>query len=67
MKRTTREYRNLMMAATAMKIAAAEDEGPYRVSKWTDEEVTNALNEGYVAGLKESLRMLEVSEFLLED
>ena len=67
MKRTTREYRNLMMAATTVKIAMAEDEGPYQVSKWTDEEVTNALNEGYIAGLKESLRMLEVSEFLLED
>ena len=64
--KTAEEYRAIIKAVFAMKLAGAEDEGPYTLNKWVSEEETAALNEGYVAGLRESLRVIEDSIFLLE-
>lgn len=65
--KTAEEYRAIIKAVFAMKLAGAEDEGPYTSNKWVSEEETAALNEGYVAGLRESFRVIEDSIFLLED
>lgn len=64
--KNAKEYRQLLQAVMAMKVAMNEKEGPYHVSKWTDEEVVAALNEGYVAGLKEAARVIRESDFLTE-
>lgn len=65
--KTAKEYKAIIEAVFAMKLVEAEDEGPYTSNKWVSEEEAIALNEGYVAGLRESLRVIENSIFLLED
>jgi len=66
MKRTAEEYRKILKAVLTVKIAITEDAGVYRTNKWSDEAMVTALNEGYIAGLKECLRVIEESDFLTE-
>ena len=51
---TAEEYRNLMISVMKMAICEAENER-YDI---------DAFQAGYIAGLKEAQRKLEVSEFL---
>ncbi len=67
MKRTAEEYRKILKAVLTVKIAITEDVGIYKTNKWDNKITTNALNEGYIAGLKECLRVIEESNFLTED
>lgn len=66
MKRTAEEYKNVMENVMTMKIATAMAEPVYHVSKWMDENTTEAMNEAYVAGLREALRTIKASGFLIE-
>ncbi len=66
MKRTAEEYKNVMESVMAMKIATAASEPVYHASRWTDESTAEAMNEAYIAGLREALRTIKASGFLVE-
>lgn len=60
---TAEEYRNLMIGVMNMAIHEEEAER-YDTNKGTRPGTTLAYQDGYIAGLKEAKRKLEVSEFL---
>ena len=59
---TAEEYRNLMISVITMAIHEAEQDAE-RERHWGD-DLNNYYNNGYIAGLEEAKRKLEVSEFL---
>ena len=59
---TAEEYRNIMISVINMAIHEAEQDAE-RERHWGD-DLNNYYNNGYIAGLKEAQRKLEVSEFL---
>lgn len=59
---TAEEYRNLMIGIMKMAIHDAEEE--WEKGKILGDEMHDTYNFGFVAGLKEAQRKLEVSEFL---
>ena len=60
---TAEEYRKLMISVITMAIHEEETER-YDTSKGTRPGTTRAHQDGYIAGLEEAKRKLEVSEFL---
>lgn len=64
--RTAEEYKNVMESVMAMKIATVASEPIYHASRWTDEDTAQAMNEAYIAGLREALRTLKASDFLIK-
>lgn len=60
---TAEEYRNLMIGVMNMAIREEESER-YDTSKGTRPGTTLAYQDGFIAGLREAKRKLEVSEFL---
>ena len=59
---TAEEYRNLMISVITMAIHDAEEE--WEKGKIWGDEMHDTYNFGFIAGLKEAQRKLEVSEFL---
>ena len=59
---TAEEYRNLMIGVMKMAIYEAEEE--WEKGKIWGDEMHDTYNFGFIAGLKEAQRKLEVSEFL---
>ena len=59
---TAEEYRNLMIGVMKMAIHEAEQDAEKEL-RWAD-SLTEQYNSGYIAGLREAQRKLEVSEFL---
>ena len=59
---TAEEYRNLMISVIIMAIREAEEE--WEKGKIWGDEMHDTYNFGFIAGLKEAQRKLEVSEFL---
>lgn len=59
---TAEEYRNLMIGIMKMAIHDAEKE--WEKGKIWGDEMHDTYNFGFIAGLKEAQRKLEVSEFL---
>ena len=60
---TAEEYRNLMISVISMAICEAETER-YDTNGIRKPGITLAYQDGFIAGLKEAQRKLEVSEFL---
>ena len=60
---TAEEYRNLMIGIMKMAIREAENER-YDTNGIKKPGITLAYQDGYIAGLEEAKRKLEVSEFL---
>lgn len=60
---TAEEYRNLLKMVFTMSIAQAEKEVEEN-SIWGTQNPSYNYNRGYLAGLREGLRKIEVSEFL---
>ena len=60
---TDEEYRNLMIGILKMAIREAETER-YDTNGIRKPGITLAYQDGYIAGLEEAKRKLEVSEFL---
>ena len=60
---TAEEYRNLMIGIMKMAIREAETE-LYNTNGIRKPGITLAYQDGYIAGLEEAKRKLEVSEFL---
>ena len=60
---TAEEYRNLMISVITMTIREAENER-YDTDSPRKPGITLAYQDGYIAGLEEAKRKLEVSEFL---
>lgn len=60
---TAEEYRNLMIGVMKMAIHEAEIER-YDTNGIRKPGITLAYQDGYIAGLEEAKRKLEVSEFL---
>lgn len=60
---TAEEYRNLMIGIMKMAIREAETER-YDTNGIRKPGITLAYQDGYIAGLEEAKRKLEVSEFL---
>ena len=60
---TAEEYRNLMISVISMAIHEAETER-YDTNGIRKPGITLAYQDGYIAGLEEARRNLEVSEFL---
>ena len=59
---TAEEYRNLMIGVMNMAIREAEQD--YEKERVYRDEFASQFNLGYVQGLKEAKRKLEVSKFL---
>ena len=59
---TAEEYRNLMISVITIAIHDAEEE--WEKGKIWGDEMHDTYNFGFIAGLKEAQRKLEVSEFL---
>ena len=59
---TAEEYRKLMISVITMAIHDAEEE--WEKGKIWGDEMHDTYNFGFIAGLKEAQRKLEVSEFL---
>ena len=59
---TAEEYRKLMISVITMAIREAEEE--WEKGKIWGNEMHDTYNFGFIAGLKEAQRKLEVSEFL---
>lgn len=57
------EYRNLLKMVFTLSIHEAEEDAK-READWSYQSPTYNYNEGYIAGLREGLRKIEVSEFL---
>lgn len=60
---TAEEYRNIMISIITMAIHEAEIER-YNTNGIRKPGITLAYQDGYIAGLEEAKRKLEVSEFL---
>lgn len=60
---TAEEYRNIMISIITMAIHEAEIER-YDTNGIRKPGITLAYQDGYIAGLEEAKRKLEVSEFL---
>ena len=60
---TAEEYRNRMIGIMKMDIREAETEC-YGTNDIREPGITLAYQDGYIAGLEEAKRKLEVSEFL---
>lgn len=60
---TAEEYRNLLKMVFNLAIHEAEADAK-REKDWSCQSPSYNYNEGYIAGLKEGLRKIEVSEFL---
>ena len=60
------DYRVTLKSILELKIAELTKEGPYRENKYTYGEYLEGLNEGYLAGMEEALRVVEASQFLVD-
>ena len=63
---TTKDYKQTLEAIISMKITQCATDSPYKEGKYTYGDYLEGLNEGYVAGMREALRTLEASNFLVE-
>ena len=59
------DYRNLIIAALKFNIESYDEDKPYEVNKYNTEDYTEGLNEGFIAGLKRALYVVENSAFLI--
>lgn len=60
-----KDYRNLIIAALKFNIESSKEDNPYEVNKYNTEDYTEGLNEGFIAGLKRALYVVENSDFLV--
>lgn len=63
---STKDYKQTLEAVLEMKIAQCATDSPYKEGKYTYGDYLEGLNEGYISGMKEALRTLKASEFLVE-
>lgn len=61
---TSNDFRKTLIAVMNMKISETEQSPVYEENKYNYGEYLEGLNEGYLAGMREALRVLEASEFL---
>lgn len=60
---TAEEYRNILKMVFNLAIHEAEEDAQ-KEEDWSCQSPAHNYNEGYIAGLREGLRKIEVSEFL---
>ena len=63
----TGDYMKTLEAVFDMKIAEAERHPRYSLLSAVYEEYNSGLNEGYIAGLREALRTIQASAFLVQE